>query len=258
MKKLNAFYFSGTGNTRYVTKRLCEKLGRNFETEVFDITEKADFSEEIKKADMILLAFPIYGSSPPVPMRRFVYANENNIKNKDIVIIITQYMFSGDGAASLGRTVEKLGGNVLFAEHFNMPNNLADCKMFKIRNGDENKKILDKAEMKIEKFAARIISGKPFRRGYGVLSHATGYYCQRKFWRKNESEKKSKLKINKDLCVGCGLCQKNCPVHNIKISGKTAVPQGNCALCYRCVNICPKQAITLCGKSAPEKQYKGL
>ncbi|MCI8595357.1 MAG: flavodoxin family protein [Clostridia bacterium] len=31
MRKLGAFYFSGTGNTRYVTEKLCGLLKNNFE-----------------------------------------------------------------------------------------------------------------------------------------------------------------------------------------------------------------------------------
>lgn len=110
MRTLNAFYFSGTGNTRYVTRRLCRKLSVKFRTSVYDITDKADFSALLKGADIILLAYPVYGSAPPIPMCKFVRRYGADIAGKEIIIVVTQYLFSGDGAASLGRTVEKLGG----------------------------------------------------------------------------------------------------------------------------------------------------
>lgn len=257
MKKLSAFYFSGTGNTRYVTERLCEKI-KSYQASVYDISEKNDFAAAMRGADCILLAYPIYGSSPPVPMRRFVYRNAKYINGRDVIIVITQYMFSGDGAASLGRTVEKLGGRVIFAEHFDMPNNLADCRIFTIRNVGELRNRLEKTERRIDSFADRIDNGKPVRRGFNALSHAVGYCCQRKFWRRGENAKKSALKIDGGRCVGCGLCEKRCPVGNISVSDGKAVPLGNCALCYRCINACPKQAITLFGKNPPQKQYKGV
>lgn len=65
MRTLNAFYFSGTGNTRYVTRRLCQKLSVKFRTSAYDITDKTDFSALLKGADIILLAYPVYGSVRP-------------------------------------------------------------------------------------------------------------------------------------------------------------------------------------------------
>lgn len=258
MKKLNAYYFSGTGNTRYITHMLCDKLKGSFDTAVFEITEKAAPAQPLRSAEYILLAFPVYGSSPPEPVRRFVYGHKAEISGKNVIVVATQYMFSGDGAASLGRTVEKLGGKVIFAEHFDMPNNLSDCRIFRIRNGGELSPILAKAERKADRFVEKINSGKPFRRGFNPLSHAVGYYCQRKFWRLNENSKKSKLNIEPSKCVGCGICAGQCPVNNIFVKGGKAYPKGNCVFCYRCVNNCPKRAITLFGKSAPENQYKGI
>lgn len=258
MRKLHAFYFSGTGNTRYITQRLCDRLSERFCVQIHDVAGKDDLAAALGHADSVLLAFPVYGSSPPLPMRRFVHEHAKRLRGKEVIVVATQYMFSGDGAASLGRTVEKLGGRVLFAEHFNMPNNLADFPAFKIRNGSELDAMLAKADKRADAFAEKILRGKPFRRGFGVLSHAVGYFCQRKWWRKSEKEKKNSLKIDAEKCVGCGKCVKSCPMGNIRLERGKAVPQGECALCYRCVNLCPRKAVTLCGKTAPEKQYEGL
>ena len=258
MKKLNAFYFSGTGNTRYVANRLCKKLSAVYSAAAYDMTKSADFSSLIKNADCIMLAFPVYGSSPPLPVRRFVLRHAQSIAGKEVIIAATQYIFSGDGAASLGRTVEKLGGIVKFAEHFDMPNNLSDCKFFAIKNGAENAAKLEKAERRMDNFAKRIEEGRPFRRGYGVLSRAVGYFGQRMFWRRSEKQKRNALKIDAAKCVGCGLCAKQCPVGNIAVTDGVARAKGGCVFCYRCVNICPQNAVTLFGKSSPAEQYKGV
>ena len=31
------------------------------------------------------------------------------------------------------------------------------------------------------------------------------------------------IEVNKDLCIGCGLCKKDCPVSNIDIENKKSV-----------------------------------
>ena len=256
MKKLNVFYFSGTGNTKFVALYLGRKLGTAFDVKTADITERRDFSAEIREADIVLIAFPIYGSSPPIPVRNFIVKYGTLFKGKRIALAETQYFFSGDGSASLGRALEKKGAIVDFAEHFNMPNNLADGKIFKIRNGDDIDRIMEKATRRMDEFAAKIVAGTRFRRGFNIVSHAVGYYCQRKWWRRSEKLKRSALKVN-DSCVGCGVCAKNCPVGNITITGGCAHGIGKCVFCYRCVNLCPKGAITLFGEHIVER-YKGI
>lgn len=257
MKKLYAFYFSGTGNTRFVVRYLIDKLSENFETEVYDITQKSDFKRELSTADIVLIAFPIYGSSPPIPIRNFVLKNNTLFKGKKVAIAETQYFFSGDGSASLGRTLEKYGAVVEFAEHFNMPNNLSDGAFFKVRNGDELNEIIDKTKRRMDVFANKIVADKRFRRGFNPVSHAVGYFCQRKWWRRKESQKRSQIKINRAECAACGKCVKNCPVGNLMLKEGSIVGKNKCVFCYRCVNLCPKKAITLFGKEI-KTSYKGI
>ena len=257
IKKLAAYYFSGTGNTKYVTEKRCESLKPEYDCSVYDISH-APNADEMKQADLILFAFPVYGSAPPQPMRRFLYNNKDRVSGKKLAIIVTQYMFSGEGAASLGRAAEKYGGRVEYAEHFNMPNNISDCNIFKIRNGEDIIPMLEKTDMRIEAFAKKILSGVRFRRGFGVASHALGFLSQRALFRKGESKKRDKLKIDGGRCTGCGACVKQCPAGNLVLSNGKARPSNVCALCYRCVNLCPNKAITLIGKHAPEVQYKGV
>lgn len=265
MEKLSAFYFSGTGNTLYIAGKLCQKLSCVYAYDIYDIADiykdssKAEFfKSKVASADAVMLAFPIYGSAPPIPMRAFVHSCGKLFSGKKVIIVETQYFFSGDGAASLGRTVVRYGGTVIGAEHFNMPNNLADCKIFSVKNGDDVKKIVAKADKRLEAFADGLLIGKTPKRGFRLLPHAVGYFCQRKFWRKGEAEKRTQLKVDPSRCVGCGLCAQKCPVCNIGLKNGKAVALGKCVLCYRCVNLCPRKAITLIGAAPPSTQYKGL
>ncbi|MDR2606572.1 MAG: electron transfer flavoprotein subunit alpha [Oscillospiraceae bacterium] len=51
------------------------------------------------------------------------------------------------------------------------------------------------------------------------------------------------VKIIEENCIGCGICEKNCPFGAIKIENKLAVVLDNCTGCGVCVDGCPKKCI---------------
>ncbi|WP_195971450.1 nitroreductase family protein [Clostridium thermobutyricum] len=56
------------------------------------------------------------------------------------------------------------------------------------------------------------------------------------------------IQVDKNLCIGCGLCKNDCPANNIVIKDKKAVIKNQeCIKCGHCEAICPKAAITLTG-----------
>lgn len=52
-------------------------------------------------------------------------------------------------------------------------------------------------------------------------------------------------KFNKEKCVSCGICVKNCPQGALRLEGKPVFDQSKCICCYCCQEMCPNKAIDL-------------
>lgn len=61
-----------------------------------------------------------------------------------------------------------------------------------------------------------------------------------------------------EMCIGCGLCARKCPIQAIEIQDKKPVwVKKKCALCFRCLHHCPKFAIQYGnGKTKLHGQYR--
>jgi len=53
------------------------------------------------------------------------------------------------------------------------------------------------------------------------------------------------LKVSKELCVGCGICEDSCPFGSIEIEDGLAVVGESCTLCGACVESCEVEALSL-------------
>lgn len=53
------------------------------------------------------------------------------------------------------------------------------------------------------------------------------------------------LKIDKELCIGCGICEEQCAFGAIEVVDDVAVVGDSCTLCGACVEVCDPGALTL-------------
>ncbi len=242
-------YFSGTGNSRYAAELFC----RNYDEESrWYSIEDSDALTAVTDTDLIVFAYPVQFSTVPKILRDYVTQNKELWKNKKVFVIATMGLFSGDGAGSLGRILHRYGAEVTGGLHLNMPDSVADEKALK-RPLDKNRELVKQAEQKIKESVRQLKEGHPTQEGIGLLYRLAGFFGQRAYFGHKTRKYSSKLKVDKEKCIGCGKCEMLCPMKNITISDQQAVPGDRCTMCYRCINKCPAQAITLLGKKVVEQ-----
>ena len=61
--------------------------------------------------------------------------------------------------------------------------------------------------------------------------------------------------INPEFCIGCGKCEKLCPMNNITLPNDRPVWGDNCTQCMACICYCPKEAIEYGKRSVGKPRY---
>ncbi len=211
---MTGIYFSGTGNTKFCVDKFMKEYDNSQNS--FSIEEK-DAVEKIEKDSTIVIGYPVQYSNIPKILRDYIVDNRYLWKGKNIFIIATMGLFSGDGAGILARLLKNYGAIIVGGLHLKMPDSICDEKALK-RSFEENKKIVMKAEEKICKSVCNIKNGKPPQEGLGIVYHFAGLFGQRLYFLRKTRKYTDKLKINTLKCIGCGTCEKLCPMGNIEMS----------------------------------------
>lgn len=237
-------YFSGTGNTKFCVEEFIKNIDKS--GKCISIEEES-IIDEIKKNDFLVLGYPIYYSTLPKILKDFLVKNREVFKGKDIFIICTMGLFSGDGSGCSGRLLKKFGANIIGGLHLKMPDCIGDVKLLK-KTKEKNLDIIKASIKKIERSASKLKESKPTKEGLGFMSHIAGLIGQRIWFYRETKEYKNKVKVSKDKCSSCNKCVGLCPMNNLKLENNNIVSNGKCTLCYRCFSNCPNRAITIIGR----------
>ena len=247
---IKIYYFSGTGNSYFVAKKLNEYFPNS---EIIPIVKFLQESNKEIYGEKIIFVFPIYALTIPIPVRKFL--GEAIFTNANYFCAITTRW--GVKFSDFKR-VNKLIKPHKLNSHFiiNMGNNDVKVKNYKCPSEKELKDIEEVAFKEIDR-AIRVIE-----KNENYLEKDSNYIDSMLY---NDYRGKvlewiipkmmtfseciggvNYFYVNSN-CTGCGICSKVCLSQKISIQDRQPVWQKKtlCYMCYACINYCPVKAIEI-------------
>jgi len=240
-KKCLLIYYSGTGNTKYITDKLEPRLSKFFDVEVYRINPLKMEQLDLKKYDLIGISYPIYGLNLPSKVHKF-FKKQKLDKGQRVFI----YKNSGEtwrennsSSLVLRKIIQRQKANLTNEYHFIMPYNIHfryDEKLVK------EMLVMDDKLMDI--LVKEIVDEIP---------NIKKYTFHNNFW--NRMLRMTYIggpinvgfyKVNKKKCIKCGVCVKGCQMNNIYFNKKGNIAfHHKCLMCCYCTLNCPKDAIRM-------------
>ncbi len=245
------FYFSGTGNSRFVA----ETLGKTLSETVLSVndlirdTARAAGGEYVSETPFVFVS-PTYAWRIPHVMETFI--RENAFSGcRDAYFLMTCGDSIGAAARYLQTLCKEKGLHFRGVQKIVMPENY--IAMFSAPEMNEAEKIIANAVPGLLTAAETVRAGKDFpSQKIGALDRLYSGAVNTVFYKWFVSAKGF---YATDACIGCGLCVKNCPFHNIKLQNGKPVWGADCTHCMACICHCPKEAIEYKKKSQGQPRY---
>jgi ferredoxin len=240
-KRIAIYYFSGTGNTRYVSELLKDDLtARGAAVDLFAMADllKATTVPSPEKYDLIGLSHPIHGWGVP----RIVYQFINALppaRDKSTFLFKTaagrESLNNGTSRPVISALAKK-GYRVFYDRAFMMPSNW----VMKYPD-DFSKQLCNAIVAKVRNMAGALLAGKE----RAILCSSVTARLAYILWL---GENFGSHFFGKDLhatekCTRCRICVRECPMANISERGKNIRFGWNCVWCMHCVYSCPQAAI---------------
>ena len=237
------FYFSGTGNTRWVARQLAEATGEEL-LFIPDELKAGSLIYQLKGNERLGFCFPTHGWQPPHIVREFIRKATFQLDPSTFCYAVTT---CGD---NMGETMTILNKelqrhNVQASSLFSviMPESYV-CLPFMYTDSEErvNEKITIARQQLtriIDVISNRQEGVIELERGATprLYSYVIGGY----FNRHMITDKK--FTVDADVCTKCGLCKKVCPVGDIEGTPPVWQHNGTCTMCLSCYHHCPVHAI---------------
>jgi ferredoxin len=249
------FYFSGTGNTRWVATQIAEAIGEEL-LYIPDMIREGRYEFDLKKEERIGFCFPTHGWQPPKIVRDFIKQLLLHHNTSGFCYAVTTCGDDmGEAMTILNKDLSKIGLQAETMFSVIMPEAYVCLPFMKTDPEDRERMKINNAERQLHHIISIV---KDRKRGIieldkGPTPRLYSYVIGGYFNKRMITDKK--FTVDDDVCIKCGKCQKVCPVDNITGTPPQWIHNGRCTCCLACYHYCPVHAINYGKITRKRDQY---
>ena len=249
------FYFSGTGNTRWVAGEIAKAIGEEL-LYIPDLIRQGQYTFTPREGERLGFCFPTHGWQPPRIVRDF-------IRRLCITKADDAYCWAlttcgdnmGEAMTILNKELATIGLKAETTFSVIMPESYVCLPFMKTDPEDKERWKIENAGRQLHHIVSII---KDCKKGIeelekGATPRLYSYVIGGYFNKKMVTDKK--FTVDADVCIQCGKCAKVCPVDNITGTPPRWLHSGKCTSCLACYHYCPVHAINNGGITRKRDQY---
>ena len=244
------FYFSATGNSKYVASRIAQETNDKI-ISITDCIQKDSYTHLIKEGEKIGVIAPTYFWGLPNLVSEFLDKLILELGSKPYIYYVSTYgTTTGQTGFFANQYFNKKGYSINAYFSVKMPDTWTP--VFNLTNKEKMNRINEKAETRINEIIEKVKSEKTgdFMQNKVLKIAVNAYYPT------YEKARETKHFTVEESCIGCHLCEKKCPVSAIKIENDKPIwIKDKCVLCLGCLHRCPKFSIQYGKNTKKHGQY---
>lgn len=247
------FYFSGTGNSKWVADSIADNTGEHT-LSMAEAIHGRDFIFELSDDEVLGFVFPVHAWGLPLIVIRFI--SQIRIVNYSCQYVFFVMTCGDDTGLAPNLFVKALNRHGLHCNggfSVQMPNSYILMPGFDIDSKAVQKDKLAKGSERIKEISAYINNRENrFTCHKGVFPALKTYILKPLFFKYMIDDKPFHIE---GACNMCRVCEHSCPVSNIHLKGGEPVWSGHCIMCLACIHRCPSGIIQYGNRTQNKGRY---
>ncbi len=244
------YFFSGTGNSRYIAHKLGESLG----DEVREMTFLLRSFDKPVADERVVWVFPVHSWGIPKFVLEFM-SRVNIMAGSRHFMVCSCGDDTGLTHLQWRDAVTARGWTPVATFSVIMPNTYVLLPGFNVDSEKVVKKKLSRAPARISDIATHIHLnwvGDDVHTGiFPGLKSKVFYPFFERFMQSSRP-----FHYNQSRCYGCGKCAAHCPMGNIMLDSTRRPEWGrSCTMCLSCYHVCPVHAVEYGSRTKHKGQY---